>query len=227
MVVRVSPGVVSSVCVDWGWRGGLAYVDVAVYLSAHVCLSWGGGLNRIRGLYSVQSRCKGGCRKKSRPGGGGGGGLGWIQDPRVPHSVPRSVGKARPTYLAAAVYPPTKLPRIGRAIRGRAESRSITSELLPLLWGGCPSRGRLVIFHDRPFCLNRSSRLISLHPLIKPPPHTMTSTKPVALVVGASRGIGRQIAIGLADNGYAGESALFSLSLFLSLLEESRDRKGI
>jgi NAD(P)-dependent dehydrogenase (short-subunit alcohol dehydrogenase family) len=30
--------------------------------------------------------------------------------------------------------------------------------------------------------------------------------KPVALVVGASRGIGRQIAIDLARNGYAGES---------------------
>lgn len=28
--------------------------------------------------------------------------------------------------------------------------------------------------------------------------------KPVALVVGASRGIGRQIAVDLASNGYAG-----------------------
>lgn len=31
------------------------------------------------------------------------------------------------------------------------------------------------------------------------------TTKPVALVVGASRGIGRQVAIDLAANGYAGE----------------------
>ncbi|KAI4719126.1 short chain dehydrogenase [Aureobasidium sp. EXF-10727] len=30
----------------------------------------------------------------------------------------------------------------------------------------------------------------------------MTSTKPVALVIGASRGMGRQIAIGLAEQGY-------------------------
>jgi NAD(P)-dependent dehydrogenase (short-subunit alcohol dehydrogenase family) len=34
--------------------------------------------------------------------------------------------------------------------------------------------------------------------------------KPVALVVGASRGIGRQIAIDLARNGYAGESTAAS-----------------
>lgn len=32
-----------------------------------------------------------------------------------------------------------------------------------------------------------------------------TSGKPVALVVGASRGIGRQVAVDLARNGYAGE----------------------
>lgn len=33
------------------------------------------------------------------------------------------------------------------------------------------------------------------------------SSTPVALVVGASRGIGRQLAIDLARNGYAGEQA--------------------
>jgi NAD(P)-dependent dehydrogenase (short-subunit alcohol dehydrogenase family) len=33
----------------------------------------------------------------------------------------------------------------------------------------------------------------------------MAEQKPVALVVGASRGIGRQIAIDLAKNGYEGE----------------------
>jgi NAD(P)-dependent dehydrogenase (short-subunit alcohol dehydrogenase family) len=32
----------------------------------------------------------------------------------------------------------------------------------------------------------------------------MSSTKPVALVVGASRGIGRQVAVDLGLNGYAG-----------------------
>lgn len=32
----------------------------------------------------------------------------------------------------------------------------------------------------------------------------MASNKSVALVIGASRGIGRQIAIDLASNGYAG-----------------------
>jgi NAD(P)-dependent dehydrogenase (short-subunit alcohol dehydrogenase family) len=33
----------------------------------------------------------------------------------------------------------------------------------------------------------------------------MVSSKPVAIIVGASRGIGRQIAIDLAKNGYAGQ----------------------
>ena len=32
----------------------------------------------------------------------------------------------------------------------------------------------------------------------------MVSNKPVALIVGASRGIGRQVAIDIASNGYAG-----------------------
>ena len=32
----------------------------------------------------------------------------------------------------------------------------------------------------------------------------MVSNKPVALIVGASRGIGRQVAIDIAFNGYAG-----------------------
>ena len=39
-----------------------------------------------------------------------------------------------------------------------------------------------------------------------------TTTKPVALVVGASRGIGRQVAIDLAANGYAGMSIPVSRS---------------
>jgi NAD(P)-dependent dehydrogenase (short-subunit alcohol dehydrogenase family) len=34
---------------------------------------------------------------------------------------------------------------------------------------------------------------------------TSTNTRQVALVVGASRGIGRQIAVDLAKEGYAGE----------------------
>lgn len=35
----------------------------------------------------------------------------------------------------------------------------------------------------------------------------MTNQQPVALVVGASRGIGRQVAIDLSKNGYAGATA--------------------
>lgn len=34
---------------------------------------------------------------------------------------------------------------------------------------------------------------------------TMSKTKPVALVIGASRGIGRQIAIDLAEHKYSGK----------------------
>lgn len=37
----------------------------------------------------------------------------------------------------------------------------------------------------------------------------MATQKQVALVVGASRGIGRQVAIDLARNGYAGKSCTF------------------
>lgn len=40
----------------------------------------------------------------------------------------------------------------------------------------------------------------------------MVSKKPVALVVGASRGIGRQVAVDLARNGYAGMSS-FAVSI--------------
>jgi len=39
----------------------------------------------------------------------------------------------------------------------------------------------------------------------------MTAPQKVALVVGASRGIGRQVAIDLAKNGYAGNFSLESL----------------
>ena len=37
---------------------------------------------------------------------------------------------------------------------------------------------------------------------------TTPTTKQVALIVGASRGIGRQVAVDLAKNGYAGEHDL-------------------
>jgi NAD(P)-dependent dehydrogenase (short-subunit alcohol dehydrogenase family) len=39
----------------------------------------------------------------------------------------------------------------------------------------------------------------------------MASTKPVALVIGASRGMGRQIAIGLAGEGYTGKITIEAL----------------
>ena len=45
----------------------------------------------------------------------------------------------------------------------------------------------------------------------------MAIDKQVALVVGASRGIGRQVAIDLAKNGYAGKS-IFHPSFLLSLI---------
>jgi len=39
----------------------------------------------------------------------------------------------------------------------------------------------------------------------------MANRKPVALVIGASRGMGRQIAIGLAGEGYTGEMMIGAL----------------
>ncbi|KAI1021430.1 hypothetical protein LB505_000136 [Fusarium chuoi] len=44
----------------------------------------------------------------------------------------------------------------------------------------------------------------------------MVSKKPVALVVGASRGIGRQVAVDLARNGYAVIPPIY-LSPFLQI----------
>jgi NAD(P)-dependent dehydrogenase (short-subunit alcohol dehydrogenase family) len=46
-------------------------------------------------------------------------------------------------------------------------------------------------------------------------------TKPVALVVGASRGIGRQVAVDMAKNGYRGLSFITALPC-RSLNEENR-----
>lgn len=51
----------------------------------------------------------------------------------------------------------------------------------------------------------------------------MTTSKPVALVVGASRGLGRQIAIDLAKTGYTGTSNL-SLTI-IHLTSRSRRRR--
>ena len=39
----------------------------------------------------------------------------------------------------------------------------------------------------------------------------MGAKKPIAIVVGASRGIGRQVAIDLARNGYAGKTDMMEL----------------
>ena len=61
--------------------------------------------------------------------------------------------------------------------------------------------------YTAPDQLTKSNRhnisLHNTHPLQHP---TMTSnTRQVALVIGASRGIGRQVAIDLAKEGYAGK----------------------
>jgi hypothetical protein len=50
------------------------------------------------------------------------------------------------------------------------------------------------------------------------------SNKPVALVVGASRGIGRQVAVDLARNGYAGSSNLHMTLILTNTFIQSRRR---
>lgn len=46
----------------------------------------------------------------------------------------------------------------------------------------------------------------------------MSGSKPVALVIGASRGIGRQIAVDLAKSNYAGEKPERSVQGFMKSL---------
>jgi hypothetical protein len=50
------------------------------------------------------------------------------------------------------------------------------------------------------------------------------SNKPVALVVGASRGIGRQVAVDLARNGYTGSSNLHMTLMLTDTFIQSRCR---
>lgn len=51
------------------------------------------------------------------------------------------------------------------------------------------------------------------------------SNKPVALIVGASRGIGRQVAVDLARNGYAGSSNLHMTFISTNTFIQSRCRR--